>query len=209
MYMNSTISFTRWFKYDRDKLWLVYTQSVPVIFEPPCTFYLKETVGNGMERSYMAQGTNERRALKHDYKRWDPKYMRNFLNKSATSSLSTSLLQGAKWSSSQNNAPDEDGTRFLRNVGNHSPNSPQTTWILVAVRSGSFRNPNVWGRHLYFSPHALCSRVNQKDGTDNTGEWELFLFVAVHATPGKFRLRLPHILTAVSHRFPFTSSEYP
>jgi hypothetical protein len=29
---------TRWFKYDRDKLWLVYTQIVPVIFEPPCTF---------------------------------------------------------------------------------------------------------------------------------------------------------------------------
>jgi hypothetical protein len=28
--------YTRWFKYDRDKLWLVYTQSVPVIFEPPC-----------------------------------------------------------------------------------------------------------------------------------------------------------------------------
>jgi hypothetical protein len=27
---------TRWFKYDRDKPWLVYTQSVPVIFEPPC-----------------------------------------------------------------------------------------------------------------------------------------------------------------------------
>ena len=27
---------TRWFKYDREKLWLVYTQSVPVIFEPPC-----------------------------------------------------------------------------------------------------------------------------------------------------------------------------
>jgi hypothetical protein len=27
---------TRWFKYDPDKLWLVYTQSVPVIFEPPC-----------------------------------------------------------------------------------------------------------------------------------------------------------------------------
>jgi hypothetical protein len=26
---------TRWFKYDRDKLWLVYTQIVPVIFEPP------------------------------------------------------------------------------------------------------------------------------------------------------------------------------
>ena len=29
---------TRWFKYDRDKLWLVYTQIVPVIFEPPCNF---------------------------------------------------------------------------------------------------------------------------------------------------------------------------
>jgi hypothetical protein len=29
---------TRWFKYDRDKLWLVYTQIVPVIFEPPCVF---------------------------------------------------------------------------------------------------------------------------------------------------------------------------
>jgi hypothetical protein len=28
--------YTRWLKYDRDKLWLVYTQSVPVIFEPPC-----------------------------------------------------------------------------------------------------------------------------------------------------------------------------
>jgi hypothetical protein len=27
---------TRWFKYNRDKLWLVYTQIVPVIFEPPC-----------------------------------------------------------------------------------------------------------------------------------------------------------------------------
>ena len=27
---------TRWFKYDRDKLWLVYTQIVPVIFKPPC-----------------------------------------------------------------------------------------------------------------------------------------------------------------------------
>ena len=32
------IIYTRWFKYDREKLWLVYTQSVPVIFEPPCIF---------------------------------------------------------------------------------------------------------------------------------------------------------------------------
>jgi hypothetical protein len=31
-----TLECTRWFKYDRDKLWLVYTQIVPVIFEPPC-----------------------------------------------------------------------------------------------------------------------------------------------------------------------------
>jgi hypothetical protein len=29
---------TRWFKYDRDKLWLLYTQIVPVIFEPPCIY---------------------------------------------------------------------------------------------------------------------------------------------------------------------------
>jgi hypothetical protein len=28
------------FKYDRDKLWLVYTQSVPVIFEPPCKWFI-------------------------------------------------------------------------------------------------------------------------------------------------------------------------
>ena len=35
IYTNAALS-TRWFKYDRDKLWPVYTQSVPVIFEPPC-----------------------------------------------------------------------------------------------------------------------------------------------------------------------------
>jgi hypothetical protein len=29
--------YTRWLKYDRDWLRLVYTQTVPVIFEPPCT----------------------------------------------------------------------------------------------------------------------------------------------------------------------------
>jgi hypothetical protein len=29
---------TRWFKYYRDKLWLVYTQIIPVIFEPPCIY---------------------------------------------------------------------------------------------------------------------------------------------------------------------------
>ena len=26
---------TKWFKYDREKLWLLYTQIVPVIYEPP------------------------------------------------------------------------------------------------------------------------------------------------------------------------------
>jgi hypothetical protein len=30
---------TRWFKYDRDKLSLVYSQIVPVIFEPPCIIH--------------------------------------------------------------------------------------------------------------------------------------------------------------------------
>jgi hypothetical protein len=30
--------YTRWFKYDRDKLSLVYTQRVLVIFEPPCIY---------------------------------------------------------------------------------------------------------------------------------------------------------------------------
>ena len=35
---------TRWFKYDRDKLWLVYTQSVPVIFEPPCNYHTLSSV---------------------------------------------------------------------------------------------------------------------------------------------------------------------
>ena len=30
------IIITRWFKYDREKLWFVYTQIVPIIFEPPC-----------------------------------------------------------------------------------------------------------------------------------------------------------------------------
>jgi hypothetical protein len=36
--------YTRWFKYDRDKLWLVNTQIVPVIFEPPCMFTLQRFI---------------------------------------------------------------------------------------------------------------------------------------------------------------------
>jgi hypothetical protein len=40
MFCNVCVCFcnTRWFKYDRDKLWLVYTQIVPAIFKPPCTY---------------------------------------------------------------------------------------------------------------------------------------------------------------------------
>jgi hypothetical protein len=40
---------TRWFKYDRDKLWPVYTQSVPVIFEPLCNC-IKRCTRNSMFR---------------------------------------------------------------------------------------------------------------------------------------------------------------
>jgi hypothetical protein len=32
---------TRWFKYDRDYLFVNKSQFVPVIFEPPCTKYCK------------------------------------------------------------------------------------------------------------------------------------------------------------------------
>jgi hypothetical protein len=35
------ISFTRWFKYDRDDLCVNKSQFVPVIFEPPCTLYVR------------------------------------------------------------------------------------------------------------------------------------------------------------------------
>jgi hypothetical protein len=35
-FLHEGYASTRWFKYDRDKLWLVYTQIIPVIFEPPC-----------------------------------------------------------------------------------------------------------------------------------------------------------------------------
>jgi hypothetical protein len=35
------VANTRWFKYDRDKLGLVDTHSVPIIFEPPCIWNQK------------------------------------------------------------------------------------------------------------------------------------------------------------------------
>ena len=36
---------TRWFKYDRDCNRLVYTQIIPVIFEPPCMCVIKQFMG--------------------------------------------------------------------------------------------------------------------------------------------------------------------
>ena len=42
-----SLLYTRWFKYDRDKLWLVYTQLVLVIFEPPCTYTDIRIIGSG------------------------------------------------------------------------------------------------------------------------------------------------------------------
>jgi hypothetical protein len=42
---------TRWFKYDRDKLWLVYTQIVPVIFKPPCILTLWHSTATLVWRS--------------------------------------------------------------------------------------------------------------------------------------------------------------
>jgi hypothetical protein len=44
IHWTSLCCYTRWFKYDRDKLWLVYTQIVPVIFEPPCIYYTYKTL---------------------------------------------------------------------------------------------------------------------------------------------------------------------
>ena len=34
--LNKLVINARWFKYDRDCNRLVYTQTVPVVFEPPC-----------------------------------------------------------------------------------------------------------------------------------------------------------------------------
>ena len=38
--LTTNLTYTRWFKYDRDKFLLVYTQIVPVIFEPPCSYFV-------------------------------------------------------------------------------------------------------------------------------------------------------------------------
>ena len=51
--LTSWAADTRWFKYDRDKLWLVYTQIVPVIFEPPCSFSGRNLL-RGVRPRYMS-----------------------------------------------------------------------------------------------------------------------------------------------------------
>ena len=51
-------SDTRWFEYDRDKMWLVYTQSVPVIFEPPFHFIIWLSVIRQIKGSYLKIGHN-------------------------------------------------------------------------------------------------------------------------------------------------------
>ena len=42
--MPSLCGTTRWFKHDRDKLWLVYTLIVPVMSEPPCIIKEHENI---------------------------------------------------------------------------------------------------------------------------------------------------------------------
>jgi hypothetical protein len=51
------VRYTRWLKYDRDKLWLVYTQIVPVVFEPPCTLHKIIAVLNNRETRKCNQGS--------------------------------------------------------------------------------------------------------------------------------------------------------
>jgi hypothetical protein len=67
--------YTRWFKYDRDKLWLVYTQTVPVIFEPPCIL-----------RSVRRRSRTEYSDLRHETFFW-----RNIPNLTYTTSFSRFL----------------------------------------------------------------------------------------------------------------------
>jgi hypothetical protein len=54
-HFSALLSYTRWFKYDRDKRWLVYTQIVPVIFEPPCIFTHHQTIGDSKWRAFQLQ----------------------------------------------------------------------------------------------------------------------------------------------------------
>jgi hypothetical protein len=48
-------SNTRWFKYDRDYFYVKKSQFVPVIFEPPCTFWtaIRATALWGDKDSYI------------------------------------------------------------------------------------------------------------------------------------------------------------
>jgi hypothetical protein len=68
--MTSVIHYDkRWFKYDRDKLWLVYTQLVPVIFEPPCMI---KSVSLLIEKgpSVFVKVVETLRSGKIDFSRW-------------------------------------------------------------------------------------------------------------------------------------------
>ena len=50
---------TRWLKYDRDKLWLVYTQIVPVIFELPKLRVYSNSVITSMHTSFLLRFSNQ------------------------------------------------------------------------------------------------------------------------------------------------------
>jgi hypothetical protein len=63
---------TRWFKYDRDKLWLVYTQIVPVIFEPPssylcrfCILFISVCIFGITTQAMWVQRNTETRSCEH------------------------------------------------------------------------------------------------------------------------------------------------
>jgi hypothetical protein len=57
------VDHTKWFKYDRDKLWLVYTQIVPVIFEPSCS-----------KNTYLCKPVINSEQLERDRSLWIYKY---------------------------------------------------------------------------------------------------------------------------------------
>ena len=78
---------TRWFKYDRDKLWLVYTQIVPVIFEPPCIISSYCFLGESTRSIFMgrihycflkAKCVYRNSGIRHPLYWWKAKHMLNW-----------------------------------------------------------------------------------------------------------------------------------
>jgi hypothetical protein len=63
--------YTRWFKYDRDKLRLVYTQIIPVIFEPPCILYCPKTQLTSLSLASVYRTVYGRIILKWIFERLD------------------------------------------------------------------------------------------------------------------------------------------